>query len=137
MNALPADNEDSDYEAAFSACWWRFPVEAVVPEGHGGRFVRWGGLHGRLCLADGHLALEEPCESHTATKREDGDAARPAPLQDYLDELLMPLQPPADSPTAERPEATQAALADVEASAETMAIVLYQLLGTGGLLSWV
>ena len=50
----------------------------------------------------------------------------------------MPLQPPADSPTAERPEeATQAALADVEASAETMAIVLYQLLGTGGLLSWV
>eukprot|EP00438_Fugacium_kawagutii_P000666 Skav222318 [mRNA] locus=scaffold1249:222229:228839:+ [translate_table: standard] len=48
INALPSlDGEDSDYEA-------------VVPgDAKGGRFVRWGGLHGRLCLADGDLALEE------------------------------------------------------------------------------
>lgn len=34
--------------------------QVVVPgDAKGGRFVRWGGLHGRLCLADGDLALEE------------------------------------------------------------------------------
>ncbi len=34
-------------------------VQVVMPgDAKGGRFVRWGGLHGRLCLADGDLALE-------------------------------------------------------------------------------
>lgn len=34
--------------------------QVVVPgDAKGGRLVRWGGLHGRLCLADGDLALEE------------------------------------------------------------------------------
>ena len=37
-----------------------WPWQVVVPgDAKGGRFVRWGGLHGRLCLADGDLALEE------------------------------------------------------------------------------
>lgn len=34
-------------------------VQVIMPgDAKGGRFVRWGGLHGRLCLADGDLALE-------------------------------------------------------------------------------
>lgn len=96
---------------------------AVVPGGgaKGGRFMRWGGLHGRLCLADGALAVE------------DGDAgelpSRAAPpLQDYLDELLMPAADTEDEEEAQAKEASRLALenAPSASAAETSAIVLYQ-----------
>eukprot|EP00439_Symbiodinium_sp_Y106_P010081 s4688_g1.t1 len=111
-NTLPSldPGEDSDYEA-------------VVPGGgaKGGRFMRWGGLHGRLCLADGALAVE------------DGDAGElpsraPPPLQDYLDELLMPAADAEDEEEAQAKEASRLALenAPSASAAETSAIVLYQ-----------
>ncbi|OLQ06284.1 hypothetical protein AK812_SmicGene10441 [Symbiodinium microadriaticum] len=121
-NTLPSldPGEDSDYEA-------------VVPGGgaKGGRFMRWGGLHGRLCLADGALAVE------------DGDAgelpSRAAPpLQDYLDELLMPAADAEDEEEAQAKEASRLALENAPSAsvAETSAIVLYQMLarnwGPGG-----
>eukprot|EP00913_Durusdinium_trenchii_P027210 g25530.t1 len=68
VNALPVEGEDSDYEA--------------VVEGLGsgrdatGRFVRWGGLHGRRCLADGDLALEE--RSRLRARRDRGFGGTPS-----------------------------------------------------------
>ncbi|CAJ1418862.1 unnamed protein product [Effrenium voratum] len=93
--------------------------EAIAPgDARGGSFVRWGGLSGRLCLADGDLGLE------------DGDAstleAPAAPIQDYLDELLMPV---ADIQEEEACAETATRLAlenSPPAAAETTAIVLYQ-----------
>ena len=41
-------------------CTNLYLCQVIVPgDAKGGRFVRWGGLHGRLCLADGDLALED------------------------------------------------------------------------------
>jgi len=107
-NVLPSiDGEDSDYEV-------------IMPgDAKGGRFVRWGGLHGRLCLADGDLALEDGvCETR------EGQKTLP-PVQDYLDELLIPA---VESPSeAESGAQSMLALENMPpAAAETMAIVLYQ-----------
>ncbi|CAE8634125.1 unnamed protein product, partial [Polarella glacialis] len=91
-NALPSAEPDDDYEE-------------VVPAARGGRFVRWGGLHGRRCLTDGPLAVEDGLSSEGASDDADEEVldadspqirpghkrtkALPA-LQDYLDELLLP-----------------------------------------------
>lgn len=109
INALPSvDGEDSDYEV-------------VVPgDAKGGRLVRWGGLHGRLCLADGDLALEDgECESDKSQKAL-------APLQDYLDELLIPTGEPTEVQAQTGAESLPALENMPPAAAETMAIVLYQ-----------
>eukprot|EP00930_Biecheleria_cincta_P074612 TRINITY_DN61822_c0_g1_i1.p1 TRINITY_DN61822_c0_g1~~TRINITY_DN61822_c0_g1_i1.p1 ORF type:complete len:423 (-),score=108.27 TRINITY_DN61822_c0_g1_i1:462-1700(-) len=109
--------------------------EDVVPgDFRGGRRMRWGGLHGRLCLEDGDLALQD---GYLAV--EDGDdevldviddqprRALPS-VQDYLDELLLPA---ADIEAQEKAQAEAIARFAIEdagsaSAAETTAIVLYQ-----------